>query len=527
MYDGNAFPIIFGPSGLHTDDPPSLTPANHLSRAENVELRNGYIEKATGSVRYNTSSLGSGVAVVFDYWPTIIDQFLVAVTKDGKVWRFRNPDTATEITAAGDAPSAIQPSSQTHIVTGGAEETSNNKKLFIFNGDDPIQVISGTAMTRSNLSRPATEWEANSYPTFGVVHRNRLYVFGSKNDPHRSYASLATDHEDFTTDPMTFQIFPGEGEFVQTAFTFKGRLFCMKYPMGLYYLEDSSTDETEWFWRRVQTSVGASSIHGAIEVLNDALIMNPTASITSIGATQEFGDVKSADVLSAMRMSKSVRDLVNPEGAKDCWAIYYDDKKIAMFTYRSAGSIQNDRILFIDFNIPSQPRAIWDSRDQANCLAQRKDSLGIMRPMYGSNDGYIYLMDQVDRMVGSSGFEGLFQTQVMDFRERYPEQAHLDKNFHFLECEFLQSGEWNVDVDIYINGEFSETVSFKQLKQPGMGRFRLDKNRLDSGGSFRYTKEIHGQGRTIAFVVRNDGDYETFKIASLTVYFKFADVEQG
>ena len=94
----------------------------------------------------------------------------------------------------------------------GKSLSGNAKKLFIFTGSDPVQVIEGTSDVRLNIDAPAADWSGTNQPKFGVVHRNRLVCFGNGNDTHRLYFSDSENHEIFVGgDTLTFSVYPGTG----------------------------------------------------------------------------------------------------------------------------------------------------------------------------------------------------------------------------------------------------------------------------------------------------------------------------
>lgn len=397
--------IPLGIGGLHTDDQQSIVPPTDLIYTKNISIGYNQIEKDPGSEKFCSTALPDAVYGFLDFWPNVVTQRLLAVCADGKVYKFNDISGYSEVTPDSAAPATLLVDNQVTLVAGGAESQGRNRKCFIFTGNNPVQVISADGTTRSNISAGATDWSGFNQPKFGLIHRNRLVAFGNKNDPHRFYMSLASNHEDFTTTSLQFSVFPGEGERLISATVYKGRLFLFKYPNGLYYLDDASADTADWAIRKLSSSFGAASEHSIIQVLDDIIVGNAVGSITSLKAVQAFGDVQSADILANLRCEKYMRNTTSYAGTNERHAIYYESRKTAYFAYRGAGNTSNNRLLVMDFST-GQPRVTWTEKDQPNCLGLRKDILGVERPMYGAGDGYIYKMDMATRNVNGVGNVG-------------------------------------------------------------------------------------------------------------------------
>lgn len=407
---GEGVLIPLGKGCLQTDDSQDDIPLNKLVQARNVTIRNGVIEKDFGSKRWNPTSLPAKVIGFFDWWPDDITQYVIVVCSDGKIYRFTDPYNYSEVTALGSAPASLKISGGVHFVQGGQESVTRSRKLFIFSGFDQIQVISGDSTTRRNLgdtsngapsgSGPATDWQSNSYPTFGFIHRNRLFVFGNKNFPHMVYASTTANHEDFITvlggdKLITYNVYPGESDGNFTAYVYKGKVILFKYPLGAYGLAEGDSLDTAYF-QKLNTDFGSASRHSAVQAKDDLLVANSEGSITSIAAAFQLGDIKAADLMTSLRNESFMRFETNQSKNDGRWAIYYPDKKVCFFTYQSSSGYRNDRILVLDLSRGS-PEMSWSDKDQANCLGLIRDVKKILRPYYGSDDGHLYLLDSEDR----------------------------------------------------------------------------------------------------------------------------------
>lgn len=536
-YKGITVPIPIGQGGLETDNSPSDIQPTNFIEANNITVESNIAEKVGGSVRLNASQISGGVMGAFDWWPTTsaANRRLIIVGGNGKVYSMETDGTVAEVPVkAGDpAPATLSNvTNQVYFVTGGAESGSRAKKLFIFTGSNEVQVISGTTIERFNLTKPG--WGTN-YPSWGILHKNRLFC----GSGFRVYASDTGDHEDFTTAPaLSWAVYPGEGEKLIGSTLFKSRLFVFKYPTGVYYLVDSDATATNWYFTKSSEEFGFASPHSVVAVLNDVLIKNSSGSISSVAAVQEFGDIAAGDVLSILKIEKRIRDITNPAGTTDSHGIYYSAKKLVMFTYRSTNGSKNDMILMFHVGTSGKaPRATIITKDAPNCLALYKDSTLVERPIYGSLDGYIYLMDQISQSVNGAAYTGEFQTPHMDFgfvSVKNGSLAGKQKHFDFLELRAEPLGDWPVYADIIIDGNVYETVRFDLSSDdlladdtPDSKDFILAENDSDLDASFlagedlvSIRKQIHGTGRTLSVRIYNSGYNEGFRIAKMLVAFR-------
>lgn len=532
-YKGANFRIPLGSRGLHTDEVQTRAPIDALLEATNVSFFRSMVETEYGSMRWNASALPSGVAAFVDFWPDDVSQRLLALTRDGFLRKFldRNqsvvlgplsPDDAQTITLASDRPPCF--------VIGGAE-SGNNRKAFLFTGTTQVQVVDGDPTTRRDMLKPALDWTAGAYPTAGCIHAGRLAAWGNRNMPHMLYLSAATDHEDFQTPSTTlfFPIFPGEGERILGCYNYKGRLFICKFPYGVYYLDDTDPDVANWGVRKLSGVFGVASAFSFVEALDDLYVANAQGSITQMSATLNFGSITQGNLLRNLRNESYMRQTTARFGYLQRYGVWYEDRKKAYFAYQSSGGIRNDRLLVIDFNDPSTPKVSWSTKDQPNCLGLVKDSLGLPRPLYGAEDGYLYTLDWPTYEVGGSAYASSFKTINHDFGEQAPDLAEREKLYDFLEVTFEEAGAWNLNVDIYIDNYFSETLIVPMTKREHLGAFPLGptgKNQVLGRAPQSYRAPIHGKGRRIAFKCYVTGDKQYFKITELNVYFRPAGQDQ-
>jgi hypothetical protein len=168
------------------------------------------------------------------------------------------------------------------------------------------------------------------------------------------------------------------------------------------------------------------------------------------------------------------------------------------------------------------PRISLITKDTPNCLALRKDSQGISRPMYGDTAGFVYLMDQATYNNAGSSYLGEFQTAYTDFGQVDSSLAGKNKIFDFLEVAYVPTGNNDFFVDVYVDGSLRQTLTFSQELGTELDSFVLDVDTLVGepvGKDFRQPL-FSCTGKRISFRVYNNNSNEAFQIERLIVGFR-------
>lgn len=516
-YAGNKATISLGDYGLITDLPPGMVPPGGLILAHNVSYETGSITKCPGSLKYNSAALPAGIVALHDWWPDPATQRLIAACSNGSIYR----DIGDKVFSGGVAITSGLSSLDTRslFVEGGAETAARSRKLFYFTGTNQLKVLSGDGTSFATVSNPAADWTAPNYPTFGFVHRNRLWAFMGQ----RYYASDSGDHENFVSaDILTGAIFPGEGGNLIGGFIFKGRAFVFKEDGFVYYLNDTDTSTTNWYWIKLDANFGLASSHSICATTNDMVALSQAGNLISYNAVNTYGGIDNADVFKQLMIAEYVHNNTSSSGLRSTHMTFYEARRQLFITSRKSYGTANNLLIMIDYNRERPRVAFWD-KDAADCLTQMKDINKIKRPIYGAADGFVYLMDKEDRLVGASAYTGEFKTGHHDFRWLDPGIVEKNKIFDHLSVEFVPQGNWNLSVDVYIDGKFIETVLFPMtVKDDGLDHFTLDTDALGREESQTITMPLHGSGRRISFRCKQAGSNQNFAISSLTVGFRLS-----
>lgn len=335
--------------------------------------------------------------------------------------------------------------------------------------------------------------------------------------------SLTVTNTNYDAAPATFSVFPGEGDGILSAYVYRGLLFIFKKPFGVYVLDGRDPSSANWTLSRYSDAFGVSSPHSILQILGDLVAGNSNGSYTSMQASQNFGDFDAGDILQNAKVEEYIRDQLNFTGLPYSQSVYYPEKKLALFTGQSSTTLLRDRMLAIDV-ARDNPRISLITKDNPNCLALRKDSQGISRPMYGDASGFVYLMDQSTYNVAGVAFLGEFQTAYTDFGQVDQSLAGKNKIFDFLEVNYVPTGNNNFYIDVYVDGEFRQTLTFGQILGIGLDSFVLDVSALagEPVGN-RNRKQLKScTGNKISFRVYNNSSNEAFQIERLIVSFRMS-----
>lgn len=335
--------------------------------------------------------------------------------------------------------------------------------------------------------------------------------------------SLVVSNTTYDTAPPTFSVFPGEAEGILCAAVYRGLLFIFKKPQGVYVIDGRDPDTANWTVTRYSDSFGVASPHAITQVLGDLIAANSIGSYTSLQASQNFGDFEAGDILQNAKVENYIRQEINFAGIPYSHSLYWPEKKLAMFTGQSSTQDLRDRMVLVDV-ARQNPRVLIDTKERPNCLALRKNGQGIQRPMYGAADGFVYLMEQNTYNRANLPYLGEFQTAYTDFGQVDAGLAGKNKIFDFLEIGYIPTGNNSFFVDVYVDGDFRQTLSFLQYAGVGLDTFILDVDRLaaDPQSSANRKQLKSCTGKKISFRIYNNNSNEAFKVERLIVSFRIS-----
>lgn len=517
-YTGEIAEIIVGTQGLNGSKNVATLDPRALIQATNLTYEDGTMRKEGGATKYNSTVLSGAPKILggWDWFPVAGTQRMIVLADDGKLYK----DSGDGSFGTTLKSSLTVTNANPVFVEGGKEAAANNRKLFMFSAANVVQVLSADGATTSDISTPPSDWSSANQPTFGLIHEALLWGGGNPNDPHRLYYSLVTNHED-VAGGGTLAIYPGDGERLVGAVSFKGLIICWKFPKGIFIVDTSDSDKSKWRVTKHTGQIGGVSALGAVVVDDDILFIDPGGNFHFLSATNEFGDVKGQSLSTAHEFGTFMRENVNLANLDQCRSVWYDAKREAHFCVAASGTTNNRRVV-VDLNRPDLARFRWSDRDTCTAAWLKQDGDNIPRLTLGDDIGFVWNLDTDNRAKDGSGYNAVFQTPHNDLSTLDPSLAALDKNWEFLELIINPKGNWNLAVDIVVDGAVKQTVNFTMgTTGSTLGSFVLGTDKLAGAEVLNVKHDLRvGSGKRISLVGRQSGSGQDFSVAKFLIYFK-------
>lgn len=519
-YQGHVISLPIAQMGFTgSKNPTQISPA-HLTYADGVDLNGGLIQKEGGAAKLNSSALGvpSSLRAGVSWAPSPGTYHTIVFASNGSVYRDTGSGAfgttlASGLTDATDPPPMFVP--------GGGETVGATLHMFMFSGTNQVKEVTGAGATMQNIAAPAADWAAN-YPTFGCNHSGRLWGGGNSNDPHRLYYSTLSDQEDFTSAGSgSLAIFPGEGERLVAAISYRGVLVAFKYPAGIYVVDTRDPIPANWTIQKLSGSVGAVNGNTVLTIDSDVLFLDATGQVNSLSAANIIGDMTSSDIGRVNEIGPYIRDEVNLARMRRCTAIWYPIRRQAWFMFPAGTSDDCGLRMVVDLSRPDiGPRFLWSRRDTAPSMWTRQDSDTILRPVMGDTAGFVWLCDQDARSKAGAAYPMYFETASTDLGFADPILKTLEKTGQFLELITEPTGDWDLTVEIYWDDVLTDTVNFSAgFSSSGLGTFVLGTGVLASTSVRHERKRISGSGRRIRLVVYNLNADQNVKVSDFILSF--------
>ncbi len=510
-----------GLQGLHGSRNPSKLGPGHLFLVEGVDYDGDVLIKDGGAEKLNASALGdpSKILAGTNWSPASGEHHDVVVLDNGDILKDTGAGTFGTTLATINVPTIFPP----FFVRAGGEAVGEPRKLFIFSEGDQVQVVLGNANTAADIATPPADW-ASSFPIFGGAHANRVFAGGNASDPHRLYYTGTADHEDYSAGG-TLAIFPGEGDQILGAVSFRGILIVYKFPVGVYIVDTRDPDVANWSVTRLNGVVGAASPWAIIQISNDILIMDGFGNFHLQSAVDDISDVSASNISRLIDFNVFMRDNVNRSSIKKAMGAWYADKSKAWFMLPRSGATDNALRVVIDFNNGQVgPRFLTSLRDEGSALWMRPDGTGSDRPTLGDYDGFVWLMDDEERNKDGDAYAMSLETGDNNFAFLEPGLAGKAKNGQFLEISADLVHQTEVFVTPVWDGLPIDPIEFTLGNASAvLGSFELGVDMLGASGVVTDRKKLDGQGRRLKLIIENESMDEEVRISEVRVDFQVAD----
>ena len=514
-FDGIIGEIPLGIDGLTGNKNLSQLSIGSLLQADNISFENGTLQKEGGAAKYNSSAITGAPSIIggHDWFPSSATQRMIVLTSGGKL--LKDSGTAafpvelfTGLTVTDIAPVFID---------GGKEAATNNRKLFLFTKSNQVNVLSGDSATSAAMSTPAADWTGSTFPITGCIHEGRLWAFMG----HRAYYSTTTDHENFTgATSGSLNVYPGEGEEIRAALSFKGLIIIWKYPRGIFLIDTSDPDTTKWRVIKHSEKIGSPGSQCAVPIDDDIVFLDTGGNIHLISAITEFGNLGGRSLSKIQRIDVKIRDEYEVSRLWNARGVFYTTKNELHFSCSALNSTTNDRRLVIDLNRQDVVRFRESTRDTLESLWIRQDADNIPSLVGGDNVGFVWELDQTTKSKDGSGYASVFQTPYLDLGHIDPALTFVEKSGAFLEIVSEPKGQYDLAIDVYWDEVLYETITFNLGAQGGtLGSFILGTDTLGGQKIEHLKKPLQGMGKRVSFAGRQSGADQDFSIGKMYIHF--------
>jgi hypothetical protein len=520
-YRGNPVPLPVGLQGFSGSKNPSKMGPGHFSYVEGVDIDGGVLVKDGGAEKFSPD-LTAAIRAGINWSPVGGVRHDIIFLDDGDVKKDTGAGTFGTDVKTGLDPVNVYPPV---FVTAGGETVGAARKLFMFTDSNQVQVLPGTTNVMADIATPAADWSA-SFPIFGCLHGMRMWAGGNAGDPHRLYYSQIDNNENFTgTGSGSLPVFPGEGETLVGAISFRGLLLVFKRPKGIYVIDNRDPTPANWQVTKLNDAVGAAGPRSFGQISNDIVILDPFGNFHLMTAVTDFGDINASNIGLISEMATFMRrevSLVNIHQSVMAWNA---GRSQAWFYTPLVGAIENNLRIRIDFSDPqSGPRYLLSRRDVAPSLWMRPDAQGVERPTTGDDEGFVWLMEEEERNKDGDAYPFEFETADTDFSFADPGLAHRSKNGQFIEVTADIINATSLNMTPYWDGVPSDPINF-ELGGIGaaLGSFTLDVDALASAGIVTERKRLTGSGRRLKLAVSNDTVDDEVRLSQISIMFTVGD----
>lgn len=521
-YRGQIVTLPVGLQGFNGSRNPSKMGPGHFSYVEGVDIDGGVLVKDGGAEMLNAVALGAGARIIggINWSPSGGLQHDIVFLDSGDVLKDTGAGTFATTVATGLDDINVYPP---HFSAGGGEDVGNVRKLFMSSDSNQVQVLPGTTNTMADIANPAADWTA-SFPIFTCLHDLRMWAGGNASDPHRLYYSVSDDHEDFLTGG-SLPIYPGEGEIIVGAVSFRGLLLVFKRPKGVYVVDTRDPTPANWRVEKLNSAVGAAGPNCLLQISNDIVILDKGGNFHLMTAVQDFGDINASNIGNLSEMSTFMRAEVSLTNIHRASPIWYAAKSKAWFMVPTVGAIDNNLRIVIDMSdIQAGPRYLLSRRDVGISAWMRPDAQGVERPVLGDDVGFVWLMDQEERNKDGDAYAYAFDTSETDFSFAEPALAGKVKNGQFLEIVADLVNETSVSIVPLWDGQPSDPINLELGgSSAALGSFTLDVDSLASAGIATKRHRLTGHGRRLKLQVENNAVDDEVRISEIRVEFHIGD----
>ncbi len=389
------------------------------------------------------------------------------------------------------------------------------------------------------ISRPHADWATGTQPSAGFILEGRLAVIIG----HFVYVSKRDDHEDFRTEGLVFPVFTGRGEEIVNGIYWRQQGWLFKRPRGIYRLDTRELDPLKWQVKEHTEAVGLGGalalvvIEGSDEnqFFDDVIFAAPDASWHRLSKTAAYqeGDVNASSI-SEETYGAFIRENVDLSRMPFCQMVYVDNIMEIQAAFTQKGSAVNN--LRIKANLKRLRefgiRFHHSTFPECEALTLKVDTDG-NRPIAGTSGGFVKILHQATYQDAGAAYTAEFWTHHDDYGDLGDEYKLSKKKYHFLMAEGVPVGDWNLNIEVYLDEVLQPTVLTVSMKSVSIPPWILDVTAIDdsqlwSGKPILAKKRLRGRAHRISFrsyLTSTNGEY--FKISRYQVLFSLSGLSKA
>ncbi len=462
------------------------------------------------------------ILAVHDHWyfnssNNAKSQALVAVTSQGKVFRYDTNGQRKLIPAAGAGATALAIST----LTSADLRTYNNKLIWVMSGVGNTPKYIDFTSADEWLDLPGTPPDAS----ISQEHQGRLFL-NDKTNPDLLHFSPTFDETKWqgVDDSGGFNISEGDGDnrgISAIMPSFKDRLFITK---GTKSFQLVGAAPEEWQVIEMSRGIGAESHKSAVAVDLDDVYYLSARGAHSIKSSDQYGDFQGSF------LSKDIQPTYNDWSAGQravSQGVYLSPLNSVAWSVAENGETKPTAVWLFNPTVKNAPEdpGVWYRWPALNCqsLCVRSTS-DVPRLVGGTSAGRI--------IIGQNGSYTDFDEDGITFRAKtgtiYPDgNSQTIKGFKKFGLLFRPRGRFSFSVYFKVDALPAQTLTFTQSQTGArLGEdFTLGVSELGNAAIMApYVKDVVGFGRGCTIEVFQTGTDAQIEIYGFFIEYESADI---
>ena len=314
-------------------------------------------------------------------------------------------------------------------------------------------------------------------------------------------------------------IYPGEGDGIIAAASFRSLAIVWKYPRGIYVLNTAAIDTIGWSVNKISEDLGCVSYRSLVAINNDIIFMDASGDIHRLSAVEETGDVNASNLTFENDMTEWVKNNMDLRRIDEVRMAYDSVNSEANIVYPHQDG--NNYRLIIDFSNQRGPRFRENRMENCSEVYEYRETASVRRMLVGTVDGKV---KRVFRQTNPGGVDAIdsrsiIETPWFSFDFFDPQLNFIRKTIDTMDIEISYIGRLRMLITVETG--FSKRTSFTINANYG---FFLDISRLDIdiitnliSSTTQFSKRVGLSGNQFRIKVEDNGssDFEFVNVQFL------------